>query len=111
MNFVFQTWPKLWDDSNDIGRSKTTGSISWHPHGESFAIPTKSGVKLISRNDFTPLNLNCGVDNSFSATVFSSNGTHLAAGTVDGKIIFWNVATGAQFAEVKSKEEPSMVCR
>ena len=68
-------------------------------------------MKLISRNDFTPLNLNCGVDNSFSATVFSSNGTHLAAGTVDGKIIFWNVATGAQFAEVKSKEEPSMVCR
>ena len=32
--FYFQTWPKLWDESNDIGRSKTTAAISWHPQGK-----------------------------------------------------------------------------
>ena len=32
--FYFQTWPNLWDESNDIGRSKTTAAISWHPQGK-----------------------------------------------------------------------------
>ena len=32
--FYFQTWTNLWDESNDIGRSKTTAAISWHPQGK-----------------------------------------------------------------------------
>jgi len=106
-----KTWPNLWDESNDIGRSKTTAAISWHPQGDSFAIPFKSGVKLMSRDqEFLPQKLNCGTENFFSATAFSTNGNHLVGGTVDGKIVFWKLATGAQIAEVKSKNDPAMVC-
>ena len=69
--------------------------------GEFFAIPFKSGVKLMSRDqEFLPQKLNCGTEKFFSATAFSTNGNHLVGGTVDGKIVFWKLATGAQIAEV-----------
>ena len=74
--------------------------------GDFFAIPFKSGVKLMSRDqEFLPQKLNCGTENFFSATAFSTNGNHLVGGTVDGKIVFWKLATGAQIAEVINLEK------
>lgn len=104
-----KTFEKLWPEVNDIVRSKTSAALNWHPQGDFFAIPFEFGVKLISRENFTEQKLNCPSDKFFTSVSFSSNGNHLAAGTLNGEILFFKIDTGAQFCDVKSDEE-SMIC-
>lgn len=101
-----QTWSNLWDKSNDVCRSNTSASVAWHPDGDSFAIPCKDGVKLLSRQDFEPLKLN-SPKAFFTSVAFSSN--ELVGGTEDGKLVFWKLNNGSQFSEVSS-DKKSMIC-
>ncbi len=102
------TWSDLWDETNDTCRSKTTAMLAWHPDGSSFAIPTKNGIKLCTRVDFSLIELDANSEEYYTAVAFSTDGNHLVGGTLDGKIMFWNLRSKARICQVQS-DSPSMI--
>lgn len=89
-------WPNVVPKSNSFFAAKTYGVPSFHPKdGSWLAYPNMKDVVLFERSSWKEsFRLKCvNIRSEISICKFSECGTLLAASTVQGEIIVWNVET------------------
>ncbi|XP_045679932.1 WD repeat and HMG-box DNA-binding protein 1 isoform X2 [Phyllostomus hastatus] len=100
------SWPLL-QKSNDVINAKSICRLAWQPKsGKLLAVPVEKLVKLYRRETWgNQFDLS---DNSISQTLnivtWSPCGQYLAAGSIDGLIIVWNVETKDCMERVKHEK-------
>ncbi|KAM5337026.1 WD repeat and HMG-box DNA-binding protein 1 [Glossophaga mutica] len=100
------SWPLL-QKSNDEINAKSICRLAWQPKsGKLLAVPVEKSVKLYRRETWSnQFDLS---DNSISQTLnivtWSPCGQYLAAGSIDGLIIVWNVETKDCMERVKHEK-------
>ncbi|XP_037011581.2 WD repeat and HMG-box DNA-binding protein 1 [Artibeus jamaicensis] len=100
------SWPLL-QKSNDVINAKSICRLAWQPKsGKLLAVPVEKSVKLYRRETWSnQFDLS---DNSISQTLnivtWSPCGQYLAAGSIDGLIIVWNVETKECMERVKHEK-------
>ncbi|XP_076978695.1 WD repeat and HMG-box DNA-binding protein 1 isoform X2 [Tamandua tetradactyla] len=100
------SWPLL-QKCNDVINAKSICRLSWQPKsGKLLAVPVEKSVKLYRRETWSnQFDLS---DNSISQTLsvvtWSPCGRYLAAGSVNGLIVVWNVETKDCMERVKHEK-------
>ncbi|XP_066198427.1 WD repeat and HMG-box DNA-binding protein 1 [Saccopteryx leptura] len=100
------SWPLL-QKSNDVVNAKSICRLAWQPKsGKLLAIPVEKSVKLYRRETWSnQFDLS---DNFISQTLnivtWSPCGQYLAAGSINGLIIVWNVETRDCMERVKHEK-------
>ncbi|XP_006864683.1 PREDICTED: WD repeat and HMG-box DNA-binding protein 1 [Chrysochloris asiatica] len=100
------SWPVL-QKCNDVVNAKSICRLAWQPKsGKLLAVPVEKSVKLYRRETWNnPFDLS---DNFISQTLnivtWSPCGQYLAAGTINGLIIVWNVETKDCLERVKHEK-------
>lgn len=77
---------------SEFGDNRSTAA-TWSPHGETFALPTKTfDIALVSTSDWLIASrLSSGHSNAITCCSWSPNGRYLASGGRDNKVIVWDV--------------------
>ena len=106
--YCLKSWKDCWDKSNDVCRSSTPGQIAWSPDGSKLAIPTKSLLKIITRNqwDNEKSFKSSSSEDIFTAVAFSKE--IVVGGTDKGKLVFWNLTDGTLIKECQSDKQSSV---
>nr|XP_048285952.1 WD repeat and HMG-box DNA-binding protein 1 isoform X2 [Myodes glareolus] len=100
------SWPVL-QKCNDVVNARSICRLAWQPGaGKLLAVPVEKSVKLYKRETWTnPFDLS---DSSISQTLnivaWSPCGQYLAAGTINGLIVVWNVETKDCMERVKHEK-------
>lgn len=100
------SWPVL-HKCNDVVNARSICRLAWQPGaGKLLAVPVEKSVKLYKRETWTnPFDLS---DSSISQTLnivtWSPCGQYLAAGTINGLIVVWNVETKDCMERVKHEK-------
>ncbi|XP_040825252.1 WD repeat and HMG-box DNA-binding protein 1 isoform X1 [Ochotona curzoniae] len=100
------SWPLLLK-CNDVIHAKSICRLAWQPkRGELLAVPVEKSVKLYRRETWSnPFELS---DNFISQTLnvvtWSPCGQYLAAGSINGLIVVWNVETKDCVERVKHEK-------
>lgn len=100
------SWPVL-QKCNDVVNAKSICRLAWQPKtGKLLAVPVEKSVKLYRRETWSnPFDLS---DSSISQTLnivtWSPCGQYLAAGTINGLIVVWNVETKDCMERVKHEK-------
>ncbi|XP_010630836.1 WD repeat and HMG-box DNA-binding protein 1 isoform X1 [Fukomys damarensis] len=89
------SWPLL-QKCNDVINAKSICRLAWQPEsGKLLAVPVEKSVKLYRRETWSiQLDLSdSSISQSLNVVTWSPCGRYLAAGSVNGLIIVWNVET------------------
>ncbi|KAM6201119.1 WD repeat and HMG-box DNA-binding protein 1 [Rhynchocyon petersi] len=97
------SWPLL-QKCNDVINAKSICRLAWQPkHGKLLAIPVEKSVKFYRRETWSnqfDLSDNF-ISEALNIVTWSPCGQYLAAGSINGSIIVWNVETKECLERVK----------
>ncbi|XP_036054366.1 WD repeat and HMG-box DNA-binding protein 1 isoform X1 [Onychomys torridus] len=100
------SWPVL-QKCNDVVNAKSICRLAWQPEtGKLLAVPVDKSVKLYRRDTWSnPFDLSdSSVSQTLNIVTWSPCGQYLAAGTINGLIVVWNVETKDCMERVKHKK-------
>ncbi|XP_023579500.1 WD repeat and HMG-box DNA-binding protein 1 [Octodon degus] len=100
------SWPLL-QKCNDVMNAKAICRLAWQPgSGKLLAVPVEKSVKLYRRETWTnQLDLSdSSISQSLNIVTWSPCGRYLAAGSINGLIIVWNVETRGCVERVKHEK-------
>uniref|UniRef100_A0A8C2VT22 WD repeat and HMG-box DNA binding protein 1 n=1 Tax=Chinchilla lanigera TaxID=34839 RepID=A0A8C2VT22_CHILA len=100
------TWLLL-QKCNDVINAKSICRLAWQPKsGKLLAVPVDKSVKLYRRETWThQLDLSdSAISQSLNVVTWSPCGRYLAAGSINGLIIVWNVETKGCMERVKHEK-------
>ncbi|KAM6180969.1 WD repeat and HMG-box DNA-binding protein 1 [Erethizon dorsatum] len=100
------SWPLL-QKCNDVINAKSICRLAWQPEsGKLLAVPVEKSVKLYRREAWSnQLDLSdSSISQSLNVVTWSPCGRYLAAGSINGLIIVWNVDTKACMERVKHEK-------
>uniref|UniRef100_A0A672PCS8 WD repeat and HMG-box DNA-binding protein 1 n=1 Tax=Sinocyclocheilus grahami TaxID=75366 RepID=A0A672PCS8_SINGR len=85
---------KILQKSSDVSNAKSLCRLAWQPHsGKLLAVPVDLTVQLYDRNTWTHVSTLCDdlITQVVNVVVWSPCGKFLAAGTVGGNLLIWDV--------------------
>ncbi|XP_042538546.1 WD repeat and HMG-box DNA-binding protein 1 [Dipodomys spectabilis] len=100
------SWPLL-QKCNDVVNAKSICRLAWQPKsGKLLAIPVEKSVKLYRRETWSnQFDLSDSfISQSLNVVTWSPCGQYLAAGSINGLIIVWNVETKVCMERVKHEK-------
>ncbi|XP_021117501.1 WD repeat and HMG-box DNA-binding protein 1 isoform X2 [Heterocephalus glaber] len=100
------SWPLL-HKCNDVINAKSICRLAWQPEsGKLLAVPVEKSVKLYRRETWSnQFDLsNSSISQSLNVVTWSPCGRYLAAGSINGLIIVWNVETKDCVERVKHEK-------
>ncbi|XP_043930343.1 WD repeat and HMG-box DNA-binding protein 1 isoform X2 [Protopterus annectens] len=100
------SWPLL-EKSNDVVNAKSICRLSWQSRsGKVLAVPVGKSVKLYSRDywDNTFDLSDDSITQTLNVVSWSPCGRYLAAGSIDGNIVVWNVENKKCLERVKHEK-------
>ncbi|NXK16977.1 WDHD1 protein, partial [Arenaria interpres] len=104
------SWPLL-QKCNDVINAKSICRLGWQPgSGKLLAIPVDKAVKLYTRETWdNQLDLSdTFITQPLNVVAWSPSGQYLAAGSVDGNIVVWNVETQECIERMKHEKNYSI---
>ncbi|NXJ71286.1 WDHD1 protein, partial [Rostratula benghalensis] len=104
------SWPLL-QKCNDVINAKSICRLSWQPgSGKLLAVPVDKAVKLYTRDTWeTQFDLwDTFITQPLNVVAWSPSGQYLAAGSVDGSIVVWNVETQECMERMKHEKNYSI---
>ncbi|KFQ02998.1 WD repeat and HMG-box DNA-binding protein 1, partial [Leptosomus discolor] len=105
-----KSWPLL-QKCNDVINAKSICRLGWQPgSGKLLAIPVDKVVKLYRRETWdSQFDLSdTSITQTLNVVAWSPCGQHLAAGSVDGSIVVWNVETQECIERMKHEKNYSV---
>ncbi|NXO02703.1 WDHD1 protein, partial [Rhinopomastus cyanomelas] len=103
-------WPLL-PKCNDVINAKSICRLSWQPgSGKLLAVPVDKVVKLYRRETWDSQSdlSDTFVTQTLNVVAWSPCGQHLAAGSMDGSIVVWNVETQECIERIKHEKNYSI---
>uniref|UniRef100_A0A8C8TAS6 WD repeat and HMG-box DNA-binding protein 1 n=1 Tax=Peromyscus maniculatus bairdii TaxID=230844 RepID=A0A8C8TAS6_PERMB len=100
------SWPVL-QKCNDVVNAKSICRLAWQPKtGKLLAVPVEKSVKLYRRETWSnPFDLSDScISQTLNIVTWSPCGQYLAAGTINGLIVVWNVETKDCMERVKHEK-------
>ncbi|XP_008837763.1 WD repeat and HMG-box DNA-binding protein 1 [Nannospalax galili] len=100
------SWPLL-QKCNDVVNAKSICRLAWQPKtGKLLAIPVEKSVKLYWRETWSnPFDLSdSSISQALNIVTWSPCGQYLAAGTINGLIVVWNVETKDCMERIKHEK-------
>ncbi|XP_014802498.1 PREDICTED: WD repeat and HMG-box DNA-binding protein 1 isoform X2 [Calidris pugnax] len=104
------SWPLL-QKCNDVINAKSICRLGWQPgSGKLLAIPVDKAVKLYRRETWdSQLDLSDAfITQPLNVVAWSPSGQYLAAGSVDGSMVVWNVETQECIERMKHEKNYSI---
>ncbi|XP_078720562.1 WD repeat and HMG-box DNA-binding protein 1 [Lampetra fluviatilis] len=101
-----QTWALL-DKSNDVCNARTLCRLAWQPHtGQHLAVPVGKAVKVFERNSWDKSFelVADGVVQPWNVVAWAPGGGSVAAASVDGHIVVWNIASRSCVERVRHEK-------
>ncbi|XP_078418769.1 WD repeat and HMG-box DNA-binding protein 1 isoform X1 [Cetorhinus maximus] len=89
------SWPLL-TKSNDVSRATSICRLEWQPRiGKFLAVPVEKAVKLFERDTWenTDNLSDDSIKKPLNVASWSPCGGYVAAGSIDGSVVVWNVQT------------------
>lgn len=110
---VIKMWNNVLKKSNDFCTSQTICRLDWHPtNGKFLAVPVDKEVKLYVKETWEchlTLTDDC-ITEMVNICTFSPSGEFLAAATINGWIVVWDLGKNTQCIARKSHEKGLKIC-